>query len=145
MKKNVPIVFLVLLVVATGCTSKKKEVTIEGTVTVEGKTVDGGTIQFIPVSQDGFEGGGIIKNGRFKATVPYGEMRVRFRGIEYEQKDAEGNPLGGQVITDDQGRPVNAVDPPARRLIPDRYWTDSDVRVTVEGTKKEYHFDLDAK
>ncbi|MCL2623624.1 MAG: hypothetical protein FWD31_08170 [Planctomycetaceae bacterium] len=145
MKTNTLIVFGILLVFVAGCTNKKKEVTIQGTVTVEGKTVDGGTIQFIPVSQDGFEGGGLISQGKFTAIVPYGEMLVKFRGIEYEQKDADGNPLGGQIVKDDQGRAVNVIDPPAKRLIPDRYWTNSDVKVTVESAKQKFVFDLKAK
>lgn len=145
MKTNVYLGLLIFLVVFIGCTSKKKEVTITGTVTVEGKTVDGGTIQFIPANQGGFEGGGLISKGKFTATVPYGEMLVKFRGIEYEKKDSEGNPLGGREVKDDQGRTVNFIDPPARRLIPDRYWTDSDVKVTVESAKQKFDFDLKAK
>ena len=143
--KTVVLTFLGILLAASGCTSQKKEVTIQGTVTVEGKTVDGGTIQFVPVNQDGFEGGGLISKGKFTATVPYGEMLVKFRGVEYEQKDADGNPLGGQILTDDQGRPVNVVDPPARRLIPDRCRIDSDVKVTVKSAKQKFDFDLDAQ
>lgn len=128
-----------------GCGSNRKEVAITGTVKVEGKPVDGGTIQFIPVNKDSFEGGGIIKNGTFKATVPYGEMLVKFRGVEYVEKDADGNPLGGKIITDAEGVPVNVVDPPAKRLIPDRYWFNSDVKVTVKTGKEPFDFDLKAK
>ena len=137
--------FLVFLLFAGGCTrSQKKEITIEGTVTVEGKVVDGGMIQFIPVNQSGFEGGGLISNGKFKATVPYGEVRVRFTGTEYLQKDADGNPLGGRTEKDASGM-VTIVDPPAKRIIPERYWTNSDVIVTVESAKQEFNFDLKAK
>ena len=145
MKTKALMCFLVLFIFVAGCQKKKKEVTIEGTVTVEGKAVDAGLIQFIPVSQDGFEGGGLIQDGKFTATVPYGEMRVRFQGNEYEKKDADGKPLGGQIVTDDEGRPVNVIDPPSKRLIPERYWKDSDVRVTVESAKQKFDFNLDAK
>jgi len=145
MKTDTRILFLAFFVLVVGCTSQKKEVTIEGTVTVEGKTVDGGMIQFIPANQGGFEGGGLISKGKFTATVPYGEMLVRFRGVEYEQKDADGNPLGGQIVQDEQGRAVNVIDPPAKRLIPDRYWTNSDVKVTVKSAKDSFNFDLKAE
>ncbi|MCL2120098.1 MAG: hypothetical protein FWH27_16900 [Planctomycetaceae bacterium] len=145
MKTKALMLVLLFLVFATGCSGKKKkEVTIQGTVTVAGKAVDAGLIQFIPVNQDGFEGGGLIRNGKFTATVPYGEMRVRFQGNEYEKKDAEGNPLGGEVKTDANGM-VTVIDPPSRRIIPDRYWKDSDVRVTVENAKQKFDFDLDAQ
>ena len=139
------LVFLVVAVV-TGCSgNQRKEVTIEGTVTVEGKIVDGGTIQFVPVNQEGsFEGGGMILKGKFTATVPYGEMLVRFRGVEYEQKDADGNPLGGSSGVDASGMAF-VIEPPARRLIPDRYWFDSDVTVTVESAKQQFNFDLKAQ
>ena len=144
MKTNIAIVVLLFLAVVAGCQNKKKEVTIEGTVTVAGKAVDAGLIQFIPVKQDGFEGGGLIKNGKFKATVPYGEMKVRFHGSEYEKKDADGNPLGGEVKTDASGM-VTIIDPPTRKLIPQRYWENSDVKITVENAKQKFDFDLDAK
>jgi len=144
MKTNTLIFFLTFLVLAAGCTRKKNEVTIGGTVTVEGKMVDGGTIQFIPINQDGFEGGGLISKGKFTATVPYGEMLVRFRGIEYEQKDADGNPLGGRTTEDAHGM-VTVIDPPVRRIIPDRYWTASDVSVTVSSAKDTFDFNLKAE
>ncbi|MDR1959692.1 MAG: hypothetical protein LBQ54_11735 [Planctomycetaceae bacterium] len=131
-------------VILSGCAEKRKEVTITGTVSVAGKPVDGGMIQFIPVSQDSFEGGGIIDKGKFTATVPYGELSVRFRGNEYLQKDANGNPLGGKDETGPDGMRTYTP-PPSRQMIPDRYWFNSEVKVTVQTGKEPFDFNLEAK
>lgn len=144
-KKLISYILVVFLFFFVGCGSKKQEVSITGTVKVNGKPVDGGTIQFVPVNKDTFEGGGLITNGTFKATVPYGEMLVKFRGIEYLEKDADGKPLGGNVVTNEQGGVVSVSNPPSKRIIPDRYWFNSDVHVTVKTGKEPFDFDLDAE
>ena len=144
-KRRIVTILLVLCIgFIAGCGSKKNEVTIRGTVKVAGKPVDAGIIQFLPVNKDTFEGGGNITNGTFEATVPYGEMVVKFRGVEYVKKDADGNPLGGEIIKNESGATVNYKDPPSKKLVPDKYWNNSDVRVTVEDAKQPFDFDLDA-
>jgi hypothetical protein len=128
----------------TGCTPKRSEVTITGAVSVAGKPVDSGMIQFIPVAQDSFEGGGIIKDGKFTATVPFGELYVRFRGNEYLKKDAQGNPLGGKDEVDKDGM-RSYTPPPSKQMIPDRYWFGNEVTTTVKTGKEEFKFELEAK
>jgi hypothetical protein len=135
---------LILAVVLTGCAKKRQEVTITGTVSVAGKPVDGGMIQFLPVDKNSFEGGGIIDKGKFTATVPYGELYVRFRGNEYLQKDADGNPLGGKDEVDKNGMRTYTP-PPSKQMIPDRYWFDSEVKVTVKTGKEPFDFNLESK
>ncbi|MDR1491397.1 MAG: hypothetical protein LBT05_01555 [Planctomycetaceae bacterium] len=146
MKKNAILICSLLLftILPTGCAKKRTEVTITGTVTVAGKPVDSGMIQFIPVNQDSFEGGGIIANGKFTATVPYGELHVRFRGNEYLKKDAQGNPLGGKDETDKDGM-RSYTPPPTRQMIPDKYWFGNEATTTVITGKEEFNFDLEAK
>jgi hypothetical protein len=135
---------LMLVVALIGCTKKREEVTIIGTVSVAGKPVDGGMIQFLPVNKNSFEGGGIIEKGKFTATVPYGEFYVRFRGNEYLQKDADGNPLGGKDEVDKDGMRTYTP-PPSKQMIPDRYWFDSDVKVTVKTGNELFDFNLENK
>jgi hypothetical protein len=145
MKKILLLFLITTLVIAfIGCAKKRKEVTITGTVSVDGKLVDGGMIQFIPVNKDSFEGGGLIDKGKFTAIVPYGELNVRFRGNEYLQKDADGNPLGGKNEVDKDGM-TNYIPPPSKQIIPDRYWFDSDVKITIKTGKEPLDFNLESK
>ncbi|MDR3108909.1 MAG: hypothetical protein LBU65_04365 [Planctomycetaceae bacterium] len=146
LKYRLLIIFVLTLVFANaGCGNKKKDVTITGTVTVAGKTVDRGMIQFIPVNQNSFEGGGLITNGKFIATVPYGELNVRFRGTEYLQKDAQGNPLGGKSERDEASGQTVETMPPVKQIIPDKYWFESDVNVTIKTGKETFDFNLAEK
>jgi hypothetical protein len=144
-KKLLPLfVALVFAVALTGCAKKRNEITITGTVSVAGKPVDGGMIQFLPVNKDSFEGGGIIDKGKFTATVPFGELYVRFRGNEYLKKDADGNPLGGKDEVDKDGMRTYTP-PPSKQMIPDRYWFNSEVKVTVTTGKEPFDFNLENK
>ncbi|MDR3197135.1 MAG: hypothetical protein LBU34_04630 [Planctomycetaceae bacterium] len=144
-KKILLFLFLpaILAVVLTGCAEKRQEVTITGTVSVAGKPVDGGMIQFLPADKNSFEGGGIIDKGKFIATVPYGDLYVRFRGNEYLQKDADGNPLGGKDEIVNGMRTYTP--PPSKQIIPDRYWFNSEVKVTVKTGKEPFDFNLEGK
>jgi hypothetical protein len=144
-KKTLLTLFVSLMFAAVliGCAKKRQEITITGTVSVEGKPVDGGIIQFLPTDNNSFEGGGIIDKGKFTAIIPYGDFYVRFRGNEYLKKDADGNPLGekDEVV----GGVRTYTPPPSRQMIPDRYWFNSEVKITVKTGKEPFDFNLESK
>jgi hypothetical protein len=59
-----------------GCSGNAKQASINGKVTLDGVAVPKGSIRFIPKDGKSTTAGGIIKDGRYEATVPVGSVSV---------------------------------------------------------------------
>jgi hypothetical protein len=60
---------------AAGCDSSKVA-DVSGTVTIDGKSVESGSITFLPVDGHSPTAGGEIKDGKYNVRVPIGQMKV---------------------------------------------------------------------
>lgn len=76
------LMFAVLGVWVTGCRPANDEVTISGTVTLEGERLESGVITFTPRDGATHVSGAIIEEGTYKASVPPGEKIVLIRGLK---------------------------------------------------------------
>src|SRR3954452_20293684 len=63
-----------LVLAAAGCGSRRR--VVPGTVTVDGKPVERGAIQFLPADGAGPTAGGVIENGRYHVLASPGTMKV---------------------------------------------------------------------
>ncbi|MCF0234075.1 MAG: hypothetical protein HUK22_03750 [Thermoguttaceae bacterium] len=123
--------FLAAAVVATGCGGpKKKEVEISGVATIDGEPIDFGIAQFFTSAA---EGGGSIRDGKYAAKVPTGELTVRVRGYRWTGPEPK-------YVEPEPGAPPAA--PPARpreECTARALWENPEVKITV---KKGGVFDL---
>lgn len=123
----------VLLVFATGCGEPPKA-KVSGTVTLDGKPLENGTISFYPTSNSGQTAGGGIENGRYTLDASPGEMTVLISANKV---------VGKHKMFDTPDSPVvdNVVE-----LIPDRYNKTSELKVTLKpGVNEGVNFDLTTK
>jgi hypothetical protein len=64
-----------LLSLTGGCSDQSKA-QVSGTVTLDGKPVENGTIMFYPTNGKGQSAGGGITNGKYNVEASVGEMSV---------------------------------------------------------------------
>lgn len=70
--------FLPLLALLSGCGDGAAEV--RGKITYDGKAIEAGAIQFVPVDGKSRTAGSVITNGEYSARVPIGLMKVSISG-----------------------------------------------------------------
>ena len=76
------LMFAGLGVWVTGCRPANDEVTISGTVTLEGEQLESGVITFTPRDGATHVSGGIIEDGAYRVSVLPGEKIVLIRGLK---------------------------------------------------------------
>ncbi|MDR1478595.1 MAG: hypothetical protein LBJ00_06600 [Planctomycetaceae bacterium] len=144
MKKLVCIVMLIVLAVCVGCNrDARRYASVSGTVTINGQPLSRGTIQFVPVA-DGYDGGGTIVQGKFTASVPFGECKVNISGEFFDDADENGNPRSTKKSV------VNGVEqidePNAKFTVPPRYVSDSPLLAEVKTSgDNSFSFDVEVK
>ena len=114
------------LVVAAGC-SGSGPATIDGTVTLNGEPLKEGSVRFVPVDATaGGTTGATIKDGKFSAEVPLGQMRVEISAPKV---------VGKRKMYETADSPeVDLVE----ELIPVRYNVQTELKITVKsGGQKE--------
>lgn len=125
-----------LLCVVVGCGESGSDVRVSGSVTVDGKPIETGTISF--VAEDGVAptGGGPIKDGRYEAIVQPGNKTVLVLGNELVGEEPEY-----QGVPDSPMRPVyKTVTHPsynAARLSP--------LKAVINQSEEGMDFDLSAQ
>ena len=112
-----------------GCGPKDPRITIQGTVSLDGKPLAEGQVVFIPRNPSLGAAGGAIKDGGFTIRVYEGPHRVE---------------INAQV---EERRPVPANAPPEagstfRSIIPPRYNEKSTLEFDVQSAKDRPAFDL---
>ncbi|MDR1960341.1 MAG: hypothetical protein LBQ54_15120 [Planctomycetaceae bacterium] len=77
------VLFVLAALVMTGCGPETvRTVKVSGNVTLDGKPVDRGAIQFIEADGSRPTGGGVITNGTYTADVPPGKKKVLVFGLK---------------------------------------------------------------
>jgi hypothetical protein len=123
------------LIVATGCGGKTFQV--EGTVEMDGKPVDSGSISFDPADGKGPSFGGVITDGKFNFVSPPGvepgKRIVRITGMQKTGKQIpSGPPTNPGPLVDDI------------RPFPKRYNDNSELSENIESGKAN-RFDFKLK
>lgn len=124
--------FLVLAWLA-GCSRSSTEGTVNGTVTLDDQPLQQGVVRFVPVDAQARTASAPVRDGKFTATVPIGEMRVEFSAPKI---------IGRHKVYDTPDSPV--VDEVAER-IPERFNVKSELRITVKRGSQNEIFSLKSK
>ena len=121
---------LVIAAAAAGC-SGSGPATVEGTVTLNGEPLKEGVVTFVPADPTASgTAGAPIKDGKFRAEVPRGEMRVQISAPKV---------VGKRKAYDTPDSPVvDIVD----ELIPARYNVQTQLKVTVTSSGQKETFEL---
>jgi hypothetical protein len=122
------------ILVATGCEQAPPVGQVQGTVTLDGKPVDNGTIRFTPLEGQAATAGGVIDDGKFSSTVPIAKHRVEISATQ----------ISGEATAEGRHTPV-AGDYTATELIPEKYNTNSELTLDVTSGLNEPHFDLKSR
>lgn len=113
-----------------GCGSKKP--VAFGTVTVDGKPVEKGAIQFFPITGEGQTAGTMLENGQYRVEVSPGPMKVVINAPKI---------VGKQKLYNEPDSPtVDAY----KEQLPAKYSSvaTSELKVVIEGQGGEFNFDL---
>jgi hypothetical protein len=119
--------FLLLgLLICTGCGGSQS--TVSGEVKVDGQPLKDGLIRFIPV--DGKSGGvdATIADGKYKAIVPPGEMKVEIRGKK--------------VVGKFRPMPESPEVEKVEELVDAAFNDKTELRYTVQSGSQEKNFDV---
>lgn len=124
---------VVVLGLTVGCGGPERA-KVSGTVTLDGKPLETGTISFYPVANSGQTAGGGIQNGQYTLEASPGEMTVLISANKV---------VGKQKMYDTPDSPT--VDKVVE-LIPERYNKTSELKVTLKaGVNEGVNFDLKSK
>jgi hypothetical protein len=116
---------------AAGCGGGQPKAHVRGKVTLDGKPLAEGTIQFFPTGATGQTAAAPIKDGVYEVEASPGEMKVTISANEV---------VGKQKMYDTPDSPVVDV---TRQIIPSRYNWESELKVTLkEGTNENVNFEL---
>jgi len=112
-----------------GCSDPTQGI-LSGSVTVDGNPAESGAISFIPVGGRGTTAGAIIEQGKYKATVPVGDVRIEVRVPKV---------VGEKKIYDTPDSPVQQV---MEESLPARFNDESELAYDVPSGKSIKDFDL---
>jgi hypothetical protein len=118
---------------AGGCSDGPATGTVNGTVNLDGRPLKAGVVRFVPADGKSQTSSADVKDGKFTAAVPAGEMRVEFSAPKV---------VGKVKMYDTPDSPV--VDETAE-LLPDRYNVRSELRMTVKTGSQDETFELKSK
>jgi hypothetical protein len=118
------------LILVVGCKRPPTSGDVRGTVTLDGKALEDGTIRFTPIDGKGGTAGGMIKDGQFAFSAPIAKHRVEISATRM---------TGGRTTPAD--RHSDAVEAVVD-LIPEKYNTQSELTLDVKGGLNEPRFDL---
>jgi hypothetical protein len=118
-----------LAAAVAGCGKPPKAV-VHGTVTLDGKPLADGSIEFFPIAGAGQSAGTAIKDGAYDVEASVGEMQVTINGIEV---------TGKQKAYDTPESPMIDV---VRNPVPAKYNTKSELKKTLVAGQNEANFDL---
>jgi hypothetical protein len=129
------LIFLALIILSgsAGCGGSSAKGTVNGTVTLDGQPLKEGTVRFVPVDGKTPTADGIVRDGKFTAAVPVGEMRVEFSAPKvtgrHKMYDTPDSPMVDDVV----------------ELIPDRFNIQSELKIMVRPGSQDETFSLQSK
>jgi len=115
-----------------GCSQGPATGTITGEITLDGKPLPKGHLEFTPIDGQGQTGGIMIEDGKFSGQVPVAKMRVQIHGqkvVKGAYQAYPGAPLEDGVV----------------ELLPARYHEKSDITLDVKRGKQDVKYDLQSK
>ncbi|RCS53026.1 hypothetical protein DTL42_09440 [Bremerella cremea] len=125
------LVILTACVALVGCGPSDGMLNINGTITMDGKPVEAGSITITPVDGSSKVGGGTFENGTFSTRAAPGEMAVQIRGHEIIQLP---HPTKEQV--------ERGLDTERREIIPAAYNNASKLRIDISPDNTTFDFAL---
>ncbi len=124
---------LALIVGCFGGKSARNDVTITGTVTVDGQPIPNGSITFMPADGQGQDGGGTIKDGKYTAKASVGEKFVTIDGFKVEGQRVADPGVDDRMID-------NIVS-----IVPEKYRNKNELRATVKASGNTFDFKLESE
>ncbi len=129
--------FVSLLATGIGCGPSDPREAVSGTVTLDGKPLDQGTIEFVPTAQ-GVLSGGVISGGKFDVPadrgLPPGTYTVRVYSADPPSDTAAAPDVGGAGAG---GYPM------AKDRIPPKYNSESSLTAEVTpGGENHFIFEV---
>ncbi len=125
----------------TGCPTvetgayKDQRFAVKGTVTLDGKPLESGSVSFIATTEGQRPAGGAITAGKFDVPEGQGPNAGKYR-VEIRAP----KPTGKKIKDSDTGEMIDVME----ELLPPRYHTKSILTATV-GEKNEFEFTLVTK
>jgi hypothetical protein len=141
MSRRIVLVGLVLLSATwIGCGPSDNREAVSGTVTLDGKPLDQGTIEFVPTAE-GVLSGGVISSGKFDVPANKG-----LTPGSYTVRVYSADPPSGTPAAPDPGAPGAGGYPMAKDRIPPKYNSESTrtVEITPRGENR-FSFEITSK
>jgi hypothetical protein len=113
-----------------GCNHAPTTGQVKGSVTLDGKPLEDGTVRFAPLEGRANTSGGLIKSGEFTANVPIGKFRVEISSTKIVGGPADRHSDSVETVV---------------QLIPEKYNTRSELTLDVKSGSNEPHFDLKSR
>jgi hypothetical protein len=129
-----------VLIAALGCSKGRAVGEVRGTVTLDGKPLEEGTVQLSALDGQAPTAGAQIVNGKFETRAAITKYRVKI-----ECNIAVG-PDGKKIET---GKKMDKYSPrpefTIKQLVPDKYNANSELELDVKSGLNESRFDLTTK
>jgi hypothetical protein len=129
-----------VIIAQTGCSKGGPAGVVHGTVTLDGRPLDEGTVQLSAIDGQAPTAGAQIVDGKFETRAAVNKYRVKI-----ESNIAVG-PDGKKVQT---GKKINKYAPQpeftVKQLVPDKYNTNSNLELDVKSGLNEPKFELTSK
>ena len=122
--------FVALL--GSGCSGGGKQA-LSGKVSLDGEAVAEGKIDFLPTDGKSTTASGIIKQGRYEATVPVGSFLVKIYSSKVVGKHKRYN------------TPDSPMDDTVKEWIPEKFNKQSKLVREIDGKTTELDFELKTK
>lgn len=130
MKRTAAAGWLLLLTLVIGCSGDGLSA-VSGTVTLDDRPIDNGTIEFLPADGKGPTAAAIIEGGRYQVRVAPGPKEVRIAGY---RKTGERHL--------DPGDPSSPMIDVQEQIVPARYNTASELQCEVDAGRGRHDFEL---
>jgi hypothetical protein len=127
------VVFCAFVVAMAGCEPESRMITVTGTVTIDGKAPENGSISFIPLDGMAPTAGAVIEDGKYKSEAPLGESKVEIRVPKV---------VGKKKLYDTPDSPEQEI---MEEVLPEKYNEASELRFTGVKGKNEKNFELSTK
>ncbi len=117
----------------TGCGPESNVATISGSISIDGKPTDSGSISFIPVNGEGPTAGSEIKQGKYTSQAAIGECKVEIRVSKV---------VGKKKLYDTPDSPVQDL---MEEILPAKFNEATELRVEVKRGTNEKNWELKTK
>lgn len=114
-----------------GCSSEPSRVSIRGKVTLDGKSLEKGLVEFLPADgKTPTAKGGVIVDGEYTADVVPGDVLVKIHSSKV---------VGKKKRYDTPDSPIDEV---TEEAIPKKYNEETTLKEKITADRKEINFDL---